>query len=264
MWRAAVGCSAGLLITSLAACTFGSDAPAAEGESSDGTVEGTTGVSVTTSGPTTQSGTGTADGEDTTPDDGTSTDGDDAGSGTTMGPLDCSAPYHVTAWASQAVVSAPMTRGPGWAGFDGQVAYTAVPGGTLTFVVDLPCAGPHHAWGLVWDLYAGGGLCGQDHADSFNVAVGDNDYSVLYGYGCENCGGNDEQWYWARISDYTDANDCTPTAPFSPDLFAGPNTLSFTGRENGSFVLPTPDVSALAGIVVSNDPAFDTSSVVIP
>ena len=42
------------------------------------------------------------------------------------------------------------------------------------------------------------------------------------------------------------------------------HTISFRGREDGSFQLPEPNVAAIVGVVLSNDPDFDLSTVVIP
>jgi len=267
----------GLSIASLLlACTFGTDAASGGGDDEDGQTEGaaTTG----TAGAATTTGTDTSpsdgddaddddDDDDTTPSDSTGPgdDDDDDDDASTGDPVDCGATYHVEAWASDAaVVEAPMTVGPGWTDMDAQVAYTAQDDGTVTFVLDIPCAGPHYAWALVWDRFRGGNSCGAEHADSFFFAVDGGGYDGIWAYGCENCNGNDSDWYWARVSDYSSAVSCSGGETIAPEFDAGNHTLSFRGREDGSFVLPEPDVSAMVGVVVSNDPDFDLSSVVIP
>ena len=282
-----------MLLLVASGCQFGSSQPGSGG----GLGEGSTGSTATnsTDGPTVSTtvstiGTtgpgGEGSGEGTTVADSATTadEGDDATTATvttstattnddssddaaTTSAVNCDSTWSVIAWVEDGVATTPpMEIAPAWGGLPGMpdVAYTPSASGDVTFELEVPCDGNATVFTLTWDLYRGGGPCGVSHSDSFDVGLDGGATNIFWGYGCANCDGNDQEWFWADVEDFTGLNDCDIGVPWTPYIEAGTRTLTFGGRESGDANLPTPNASAIAAVLISNDPAFDPNTVFQP
>jgi hypothetical protein len=129
--------------------------------------------------------------------------------------------------------------------------------GTVTFEIDLSCPTELTVSALVWDLVEG---AEPQNADSYYVTVdGLPVPEPTWAYGCETMGLGNESWSWQPLSVWTGMG-CS-SVPYGIMLDAGLHELTFRNREGGSGGI---DAAAIAAIVVTDDPAFDPSTLYDP
>jgi hypothetical protein len=129
--------------------------------------------------------------------------------------------------------------------------------GAVTFEIDLSCPTELTVFGLVWDLVEG---AEPQNADSYYVTVdGLPVPEPTWAYGCETMGLGNESWSWQPLSVWTGMG-CS-SVPYGIVLDAGLHELTFRNREGGSGGI---DAAAIAAIVVTDDPAFDPSTLYDP
>ena len=187
-------------------------------------------------------------------DDDDDDDGEDDGS--TDPQPNCDEPIDLLVWAEDADVAPPMTFGYA-SEADGEpaVAYSSVAEeGTVTFELDVPCAGTYNAYGLVWDALPG--AWSDPDADSLYFDVEGSE--VVWRYGCQTLGLlNALSWQPLAA---LQAQPCAANGVVFEVEQPGTYTLSFRNREEGSESM----VAAIAALALSTDPDFDPYSLYTP
>lgn len=211
---------------------------------------------------------GAADG-DPDPGDGGSADdgsvgdgdgGDDAGDGdgdggSTDPQPNCEDSVELIVWAEDAALESPMAYGyASEAAGEPAVAYSNVAEeGTITFEIDVPCAGTYSVYGLVWDTLPGAWL---DDADSLYFDVEGEE--VIWRYGCQTFG-QTNALSWQPLA-ALQAQPCSVSGVVFEVEEPGVYELSFRNREPGS----NSAVAAIAALALTTDPDLDPYSLYAP
>lgn len=277
--------SAGLLMSALG-CSF--DASGITESSAAGPGDPGTGTGASTAGsgnvgpssgePVTTGGEGTAvvssggvdppttggpdTGEPMTTDVSMTTGTPDPGTSETSGPPDTTGPpddstttgapacpqfYKQIVTVEQATVVAPMGKHDSMVETS-VVAYSATAEqGIINFPVTPPCDGPVAVWARVLDANPGSFQMGDP--DSFYPHV-DNDVETGWFYGCQTQNKQDDEYYWLRVRGGVVGMQCNQYPDWSPQLTAGPHTVTLRNREGQNQQLA---VAAVSRLLVTSD-----------
>lgn len=218
----------------------------------EGTGEGSSSGAVdpvTTGGPepmTTDPSTTTGQPDPSTsgPDETTGEPPDDT---TTTGAPMCPQFYKQIVTVEQAMVVAPMGKHDSMIETS-VVAYSGMMEmGLINFPVTPPCDGPVAVWARVLD--ANPGSYGQGDPDSFYPHV-DNEAETGWFYGCQSGGLEDDEYYWFRVRGGMVGQQCNTYTDWTPQLSAGPHTVTLRNREGQNQQL---EVAAVSRLLVTSD-----------
>lgn len=96
--------------------------------------------------------------------------------------------------------------------------------GTVTFTLEIPCAGTYRAWGRVYDALTG---VNPDDPDSFIVSA-DDAPEFDWRYGCQTTNG-DPLYTWQQILQHV--GETCDEQPWPLELTAGTHTITLRNRE---------------------------------
>lgn len=166
---------------------------------------------------------------------------------TTTGAPACPQFYKQIVTVEQAMVVAPMGKHDSMVE-DSVVAYSGVmEAGLINFPVTPPCDGPVAVWARVLD--ANPGSNGQGDPDSFYPHV-DNEAETGWFYGCQTGGLEDDEYYWLRVRGGMVGQQCNTYPDWTPQLSAGPHTVTLRNREGQNQQLA---VAAVSRVLVTSD-----------